>query len=348
MTEGSGFSPGIVRAVALVAAGFAWLGMAPAFGAGVTPGQALVIGESSYTALPPLPGCALSAHAMAAALQRLGYNVEEHDDATSGAIYAGIEALTNRMKAAPDAPAFVYVCGYATGYNDRPFVLPADAHVSAPSDVLTQGILAKSIRDAVINGKPSTVVLAFDVVPLPKVAAPVPLAALLKPAPPSAFGYIAVSDTAPGSTPMPLATTLVPLMTSPLQGAALLTAAQQQLSGDKTATVAALSLPDAGLYLAGAPPAPHVGPAAQATAPPVAAATKPAAASLPDEAAMTNPQRRLVQRALAHFGYYDGKLDGVFGPDTRAAIRRWQFEEHQPMTGHLTAQEASKLASTWD
>jgi peptidoglycan hydrolase-like protein with peptidoglycan-binding domain len=63
---------------------------------------------------------------------------------------------------------------------------------------------------------------------------------------------------------------------------------------------------------------------------------------------MTDAQRHLVQRALAHLGYYDGTVDGIFGPDTRAAIRRWQHEEHQPMTGHLTAQEASKLASTWD
>jgi hypothetical protein len=38
----------------------------------------------------------------------------------------------------------------------------------------------------------------------------------------------------------------------------------------------------------------------------------------------------------------------VFGPETHAAIRRWQHEVHAPMTGHLTAGEASKLASSWD
>ena len=63
---------------------------------------------------------------------------------------------------------------------------------------------------------------------------------------------------------------------------------------------------------------------------------------------MTDDQRRLVQRALAHLGYYDARTDGVFGPETRAAIRRWQHEVHAPMTGHLTAEEASKLASSWD
>ncbi|HET8996004.1 MAG TPA: caspase family protein, partial [Acetobacteraceae bacterium] len=77
------------------------------------PGQALVIGEGSYTGLPRLPACALSAHSVAASLRRLGFAVEEQEDATSGAMFAGIATLTRRIKAAPDAPVFVYVCGYA-------------------------------------------------------------------------------------------------------------------------------------------------------------------------------------------------------------------------------------------
>ena len=32
------------------------------------------------------------------------------------------------------------------------------------------------------------------------------------------------------------------------------------------------------------------------------------------------------QTALARLGYYDGKIDGIFGPDSRAAIRRYQHE----------------------
>jgi hypothetical protein len=343
---------GIPRFAALVAAGVVWFGALPAMAQAALPGQALVVGEAAYASLPPLPGCALSAHAMAAALQRLGFQVEEHDDASSGAIYAGISALAQRMAATPNAPVFVYVCAYVTGYDGRPFVLPVDANVSQPPDVLTQGILAKSLMDAVIHGKPLTAVVALDAVPMPNASGPLPLDALLKPALPSTLGYVAVTDSAPGNTPMPLAATVVPLMSNPLQAAALLTDTQQQLASMRTATVAALSLPNAGLYLAGAPtPAP---PAAGApSAPPPAAQTataqqKSAAVALPDESAMTDAQRHLVQRALAHLGYYDGTVDGVFGPDTRAAIRRWQHEEHQPMTGHLTALEASKLASTWD
>lgn len=330
----------------------AWLALISSAHAGS--GQALVVGEASYSALPPLPGCALSAHAMAAALRRLGFSVDEQDDASNGALYAAIDAMVQHMTHAPTAPAFVYLCGYAMGYNDRPFLLPVDANVTQPSDVLAQGVLFKSLLNAVANSKPSTGVLAIDAVPLPKATAPLPLDALEKPALPPIFGYIAVAANAPGNTPMPLAATMVPMMNAPpLQGAALLTEARQQLSGMKDVTLAALSLPDASLYIAGAPPrvAPAPPPVATA-APPTASAPPPAATHatrlLPDEAAMTDDQRSLVQRALSNLGYYDGRPDGIFGPDTRAAIRRWQHEERQPMTGHLTAREASKLAATWD
>jgi len=66
---------------------------------------------------------------------------------------------------------------------------------------------------------------------------------------------------------------------------------------------------------------------------------------MPADDQMNDVQRRSLQIALARLGYYDGRIDGVFGPDTRAAIRRWQFELHDPMTGQLTAAEASRLVA---
>ncbi len=336
--------------------GVMWLVLVPS--AEAASGQALVVGEASYTGLPPLAGCALSAHAMAAALRRLGFFVDEQVDVSSGALYGATDGLSQRMTA---APAFVYLCGYMMGYNDRPFLLPVDANVTQSSDVLSQGVLLKSLLNAVVNGKPSTAVLAIDAVPLPKATAPLALDALETPALPPTLGYIAVADGAPGNLPMPLAATMVPMMNAPpLQGAALLTETHRQLSGMKDARAAAFSLPDAGLYLAGQPPAVMSASPAAVSAPPavllappsVMSAPAPAAAhatlSLPDQSAMTDDQRRLVQRALSHLGYYDGRADGIFGPDTRAAIRRWQYEEHQPMTGHLTGEEASRLTVTWD
>ena len=52
--------------------------------------EALVIGNGTYSTLPPLPACLLSAHAVAAALRSLGFDVVEREDASSGATDAAI------------------------------------------------------------------------------------------------------------------------------------------------------------------------------------------------------------------------------------------------------------------
>jgi len=66
---------------------------------------------------------------------------------------------------------------------------------------------------------------------------------------------------------------------------------------------------------------------------------------MPAEEAMTEADRRRVQTVLARLGYYDGRVDGVFGPDTRAAIRRFQHEIGAPMSGRLAADQATRLVS---
>jgi peptidoglycan hydrolase-like protein with peptidoglycan-binding domain len=66
---------------------------------------------------------------------------------------------------------------------------------------------------------------------------------------------------------------------------------------------------------------------------------------MPAEDKMSDANRRQVQEALHRWGYYDGPIDGIFGPLTRAAIRRFQDSIGEKGTGHLTAAEASRLVS---
>jgi peptidoglycan hydrolase-like protein with peptidoglycan-binding domain len=68
--------------------------------------------------------------------------------------------------------------------------------------------------------------------------------------------------------------------------------------------------------------------------------------AMPDEASMSKADRLRVQDILHRLGYYKGHVDGAFGPLTRAAIRRFQHDIGAEMTGHLTAEEASRLVST--
>jgi peptidoglycan hydrolase-like protein with peptidoglycan-binding domain len=325
--------------------------------------EALVIGNGTYTSLPPLPACLLSAHAVSAALRNAGFEVVEREDATSGGTDAAIGETNGHLAAAPGATVFVYVCAYVTTLNDRPFLLPTSANIGRPTDVLTQGVLARSLIQMVARGGARSAMLVFDLVPAPGAPAALGLDAALQGNLPDGLGSVAVSQPTPPDGPTPLAASLVAdLKASTVQIGPLVAALQQQLAANKGLTVAAIQAPPGQSYLVGAPTPPPAPPPARAAAvpppaaaavtppvqavapPPAAAAPVPTAPLLPDETQMTDADRRRVQSALARLGYYDGQLDGVFGPDTRAAIRRYQHELGAAMTGRLTADQANKLA----
>ncbi len=50
-----------------------------------------------------------------------------------------------------------------------------------------------------------------------------------------------------------------------------------------------------------------------------------------------------VQFALQQRGYYRGEVDGEIGPETRAAIRHFQFDNELPTTGRIDRELLSSL-----
>jgi Putative peptidoglycan binding domain len=52
---------------------------------------------------------------------------------------------------------------------------------------------------------------------------------------------------------------------------------------------------------------------------------------------------RAVQAALAWRGYYSGRIDGVMGPETRAAIRSFQSHQGLPVTGQIDSRLINSL-----
>lgn len=307
------------------------------------PGQALVIGEAAYTGFAAIPACALSAHSVADALRGLGFSVVEQQNPSDSALFEGIARLTRNLQAHPGAPAFVYVCSYITSFAGRPFLLPVSATLKRPADVLAQGLLVTSLVDAVLQNSRATSVIAIDAIPAPKAPSSLSLHRLTHGLPPR-LGLIAVRDAASGDQPTPFSATLVPALHGVVQSARLLARLRQQLSTMPASRVDALKLPSKGLLLASqsaaAAEAAAPAPPAAAPAPPAPAATH---ATLPNEARMTAAQRRQVQRALAKRHDYRGRIDAIFGPETRAAIRRWQRSMNLPVTGRLDAAEASRL-----
>ena len=306
--------------------------------------EALVIGNGTYGALPPLAACLQSAHAVAAALRGLGFDAVEREDVSSGGIDAAIGEFAMRLSAAPGAAVVVYTCGYATAFNDRPFVLPVSARIARPADVLTQGVLAKSLIDVLVRGGAGPSVVAIDAVPMPDAPAALHFDALPQGSLPDALGLIVASQAKPPDAPTPLAAALVGELKGAVQVASLLAAVQQQIGTSRAATLAALRPPVASGYLTGAPP-PAPPPPAPATPATATTSPPPSAEAVAADEEMTDADRRRVQTALVRLGYYDGRVDGIFGPDSRAAIRRYQHELGADMTGRLTAAQATRLVA---
>src|SRR5580692_4133757 len=123
--------------------------------------SALVIGNGTYSTLAPIPGCLRSANSVAAALRAAGYNVTDREDATSGAIDAGVAEFSQHLTDGK-GPGFIYICGYATDFNSRAFLLPITANISRPSDLLTQAILAKSMLGTVSHDPATVAVVVLD------------------------------------------------------------------------------------------------------------------------------------------------------------------------------------------
>jgi hypothetical protein len=322
-------------------------GLLPTRAARAEPPRAgLVVGNATYGSLPAIPGCRKSANTISAALRALGFQVTERLDASTGGVDAGISELADHL-AGGASTGFIYICGYATDFNDRTFVLPTTARIDRPSDVLTQGTLAKAMFGPMTRDPATVGVVVFDLVPKPDGPSKSALDALAALPVPAGVGIIAANETASADSPTPLATALVGgLLGSPVRTEGLLAAIRSKFPG---ATVA-IHMPAAPGYLAGAPPPVQPPPPAVVTpqvAPPPPAPTVAAlpGEKLPDEAMMTDPERRVVQTALAHLGYYDAQIDGVFGPETRAAIRRYQHEIGGEITGRITADQATRLVN---
>ena len=61
------------------------------------------------------------------------------------------------------------------------------------------------------------------------------------------------------------------------------------------------------------------------------------------ELGLDRPTRRLIQRGLRNEGFDPGTPDGLFGPRTRGAIRRWQEARGLLVTGYLDSPAVERL-----
>jgi putative peptidoglycan binding protein/caspase domain-containing protein len=324
---------------------------------------ALIISNAQYANLPPIARCTASAAAVRDALKAKGFEIVERSDVRRGEFDAAIGALAKRTAASPPSVAVVYYCGYAQEFNGRSFLLPAAADIKRENDVLTQGLITKSLVDSLARVGDSTGVVLLDEFQPPGTPA-TGLARLAEQIQPGSFAVIGVNNDAAAQGP----TATAPALRGPLMGDEVslekfvggMRGELAKAGAGNAFFVAATGRPS---FLVGgkpppapvaaAPPPPPPPPPAPTPAPPPAASA-PAPAPAPaapqqvmvDEDRMSDQDRRQVQVVLATLGYYSGRIDATFGPETRAAIRRYQFEIKAEMTGRLTAEQATKLVNS--
>ena len=318
---------------------------------------ALVISNGRYTSMPALARCTVSATAVRDALRGRGFEVMERSDLGRGEFDTSIGALARRLAAAPAASGVLYYCGYALEFNGRSFLLPASASIARDYDVLTQGIIAKSLVDSLIRGNESRGFILLDVFRTPAASSTAALGGLAEQIRPSNFAVIGASND--GASEGPTAAALA-LRDQAAEGETSLDlfagGIHRRLA--KAAAVTAQFIP------AMAPPSPPPAASTASTAsravavppppppsPPepailVSPAAPPSRATMADEDQMSDQDRRRVQALLATMGYYSGRIDGTFGPETRAAIRRYQFEIKADLTGRLNAEQATRLVNS--
>ncbi|MBN9487397.1 MAG: peptidoglycan-binding protein [Alphaproteobacteria bacterium] len=314
---------------------------------------ALVISNAQYASMPPLGICGASAVIVRDALRGKGFEVIERHDLGRGEFDAAIGNLARRAAASPSTLVALYYCGYALEFNGRSFLLPTSAGLARDSDVLTQGIISKSLVDSLVRIKESGGFVLLDVFKSPNSAAS-GLARLAEQAAASTYAVIGVSnDVTPGG-PTAASLALRNQVADIVPGLEKFTEGMRgQLSSNVSVTahfVPALALPSPPPP---PPPPPVVSPPAASAVPATPTVSTPPATPPPptrqmmaDEEQMSEQDRRLVQVKLATLGYYTGRIDANFGAETRAAIRRYQFEIKAEMTGRLTAEQATKLVDS--
>ena len=317
------------------------------------PSVALVIGNASYAALPALPGCQMSARLVAATLTRAGFKVTELSDPSNARTGTAIAALGDEVAASPGSRSVIYVCGYVAPFAERLFVLPSETRLERPTDVLTQGIVARLLMSSIATPGAGAGLVLMDVALQSSTDPQLSFDSMLRPGDNVHAGLAAaLLPTAGAIGPSPLASAFSDLLQA---GNVDLSKALADLPTTLSAARGQMLVsraPATASWLTG-------GPAAAAPEPPtvVAAATpssqvatspsesKPAPQhpTIGDPAPLNPAERRRVQLALQRLGYFHGRVSGVFAADTLAAIRHFQQESNEAVTGKLTAEQVSQL-----
>lgn len=310
---------------------------------------ALVIANGQYTNFPAVSRCAPAAATARDSLRAKGFEVIDRNNLGRGEFDTAIGLLARRIATSPPTVAVLYFCGYAADFNNRSFLLPVSAVLARDNDLLSQGILIKSVIESLRRTPDSAGLVLLDVFQPPD-APSGRMGQLAEHVPASTFAVIAAGNEPSGEGATALALGLRDEISATDAGVSSVTAGLRRRLAKESVTAQIIAATGDAAFAAEKPPAPP--PAASIAPPPPVLPPQPSFKTAPqqrimaEEDQMSDGDRRQVQTVLASIGYYSGRIDGTFGPETRAAIRRYQFEIKAELTGRLTAEQATRLVNS--
>jgi len=134
----------------LALAALAWC--APALAEGRL---ALVIGNSSYRSVNPLPNPANDAKAMSGELKSAGFDVTELVDLGQSDMRRAIRDFAGKIAAkGPDTIALVFYAGHGVQVDGENFLVPVDARIQREADIAIESVRLADVMNA-LAGVPS-------------------------------------------------------------------------------------------------------------------------------------------------------------------------------------------------
>ncbi len=310
--------------------------------------HALVIGNGSYETLERLDSAKNDAQRLAQILRDRGFEVALATDATNGGMRAAIQSFAEGLAAGDTA--VVYFSGHAFQSQGRNYLLPVTANLRSEIDLSTQAIALNGILSllqrqplrvgfVILDAAYKTEFIAANRIK-PGIAAIEPgernlvifLAAppdevnAIRPGPSSVFGRALLTQMSQGD---PVVGTLVSQISDSVSQAT--GGAQKPWSRSTLAGTTSLKEPEG----------------VKAVAPLQARAPQAAEYSLQDlitlDSTFAREERMRIQHRLQEMGFYKDEIDGVFGMQTRQAIRAYQETKGAERTGYLTPGQLNEL-----
>ena len=324
-----------------------WMTLTAAASVALAAGRvALVVGNSEYAHIGRLPNPGNDAADMAAALRRLGFEVTTALDVDRGELNDAMRAFTRRSVGAD--VALVFYAGHGMEMDGVNYLLPVDARLERDTDVRYETVTLDDVLAATTGASLRLVIL--DACRDNPLARSMRRTVARRSVSRGSFGelnedllgdetlvaYAASAGTTAADGEgrnSPYTAALLAYLEEPVELLTLFRRVRARVlastDGEQRPHEYQSLLGEH--YLGGA------------LVPASALAVDP---RLVETAlGLDRAARRQVQQGLAATGFSPGPADGVFGPGTRAAIRRWQASRGASATGYLDAAGARALGA---